>query len=48
MTESASVSDKSPRAGSQDNLVELERVGKTYVRGSEQIHVLENLSLTIP
>ena len=48
MTETASVSEKSPHASSQPNLVELERVGKTYVRGSEQIRVLDNLSLTIP
>jgi putative ABC transport system ATP-binding protein len=48
MTETASVTEKTPRKESQSNLVELERVGKTYTRGSEQIRVLDNLSLTIP
>jgi len=48
MTESASVSEKTSSPASKANLVELERVGKTYERGSEQIRVLENLSLTIP
>jgi ABC-type nitrate/sulfonate/bicarbonate transport system ATPase subunit len=48
MTESTAVAQTDERVKPKGNIVELERVGKTYQRGNEQIRVLDNLSLVIP